>query len=166
MVSSPLQPRPPRSLRPLRFNLPVLWRAFWIGLPPLLLILVLLLRSLASALQLVAISVVCTAGAGGLFWGGLAIAIGSAVLLLVPALRPAVDPQAAAEGPNGSSRDRHPVMAYAVEKLRTGVSEEGVRRALLRSGWPASDVDVALSQAHAVIDPAGPAAGGGEVHGR
>lgn|GEM_PF-1776817 len=121
-------------------------RAFLIGVAPMVGLLALMSGSLDSAVSMILLSVLCTAGIGGLFWVGVAILVGTVLQLLLPPLRPApreVVFRATAREPDEAMLLRH----YAGEKLGQGMSEAAVRRDLLRSGWNEGQADAALKQA-------------------
>jgi hypothetical protein len=114
-----------------------------IGLPVLVLGLMLLMRSPADALVLLAVSVVCTLGIGGLLWLALAVLIGWSLRLLWTALRGGRRPPGQAAGPGGGGAPAV-VSRYVEGRLSQGVDPERLRRDLLHQGWSSSQVAAAL----------------------
>lgn len=129
-------------------------QAVLVGLPGVVLGLVLLTGSIATAAQILVFSVICTLGIGALFWLGLALVLGLALLYgadqlsrlrgrsgglgLFPSPRePAVGGAASAGGPPALSD-------YAARRLAEGGDPQRIRRDLLQAGWAAPQVDHAL----------------------
>jgi hypothetical protein len=124
------------------------------GLPLVAVGLTLLTGSIVSASQIVFFSVVCTLGIGALFWLGLALVLGLAILYAADQLSrwrgrpgglglftPAADPAGGAGswvGPPQALSD------YAARRLAEGADRERVRRDLLHAGWTAPEVEAAL----------------------
>jgi hypothetical protein len=146
-------------------------RSLVIGLLPTLALLALGCGSLDKAVNIIVLSIFCTAGIGGLFWVGVTMLVGTVVQLLVPALRlrTASDDAAGARPPGlgspvsgGEKAVSDLLVTYASGKLSQGASEEGVRRDLLGSGWSEHQAAAALEEASALLNAA-PVMGSGRA---
>ena len=127
-----------------------------LGALPMLLLLIVLVGSIDHGLEMLALSVLCTFGIGGVFWLALAMLIGAILQLLLPSLRARPGTKPGRQFPGGTAvpaiRDERVqtlLLEYTFERLQRGSSEAGVRRDLLRSGWSEAQADTALEQARA-----------------
>jgi hypothetical protein len=133
-------------------NGPFVLRATLTGLPVLFLLLVTSTGSVSNASSLLLLSVVCTAGIGGLFWLGMAFLLGAAVFLLVAGVaRMAGWPVPAwlKAGPRttGGGATVEALGHYADAQLRLGRSSDAIGRDLRRQGWREDEVARALTAA-------------------
>lgn len=132
-----------------RFSCPLFLRDLLVGLLLLVPLLAVMTGSLNEALQLLLVSIVCTLGVGGLFWGLIAWGLGMVTLLVLdgvirslggsrpPALRPAV----------GSGSAQPVITTYVRRRRQAGGGDDHIRADLLRGGWPPAEVEAALAQA-------------------
>lgn len=121
-------------------------QAWLVGMPMVLVGLTLLTGSAASAFSLIAFSIVCTLGIGGVFWFGLCFVVGYVVLTLVRAFRPPPT--------NPSPAGRPALIApYVRTRLQKGGDPSLIRVDLQRAGWPAAEIEAGFAEASA---PGGP----------
>jgi hypothetical protein len=120
-----------------------------VGLLQLLVLLTLMLGSFNRALELLAVSSLCTAGIGAAFWFAVAYVLGAASLyVLVQLIRPLGWPQPEALRPSFGSGSSHTgLRGYVERRRRAGGDDDHIRADLLRGGWSPSEVEAALAAA-------------------
>ncbi|QPN59864.1 hypothetical protein H8F24_18340 [Synechococcus sp. CBW1002] len=118
----------------------VLWLLL-LGLPVLLIGLVVMTGSVGNAAALLFVSVVCTAGIGGVFWLALALLIGWMLNLILPGplRRPLTLPA------TGSDPMVTRLTTYAGRAQQQGMAPERIRRDLARGGWSSVQIEAALA---------------------
>lgn len=131
------------------FSLPPLLRDVLVGVLLLLMQLALMLGSLQSALELLAVSTVCTLGIGGVFWLAMAYVLGAvSCYVLFHLIRPLGWPQIQALRPSfGSGSSNSGLRGYVERRRRAGGDDDHIRADLLRGGWSPSEVEAALAAA-------------------
>jgi len=118
-----------------------------VGVPLLLFVLTVMTGSAAAAGNLLLVSLVCTLGVGGVFWGVMAWILGAiTVLALDQLIRPLGGPRLSASWKGLGSGPSLPVIASYVERRRqAGGDDDHIRADLLRGGWSPADVEAALA---------------------
>ncbi|MCT0225305.1 hypothetical protein [Synechococcus sp. CS-1328] len=118
----------------------VLWLLL-LGMPVLLIGLVVMTGSLGNAAGLLFVSVVCTAGIGGVFWLGLALLIGWMLNLILPSplRRPLTLPT------TGSDPVVTRLTTYVGRARQQGMAPERIRQDLARGGWSPVQIEAALA---------------------
>ncbi|MEB3256435.1 MAG: hypothetical protein VKJ05_08625 [Synechococcaceae cyanobacterium] len=121
-----------------------------LGIPLVALALVLLTGDYRIVAMLVGISVVCTAGIGGVFWLGLALLVGLAVLYVLDQI---LRLRGSRHGlglfdrkPQGEQRQARQavVQRYVARRLATGADPARVRQDLLAAGWEENQLQAAF----------------------
>lgn len=122
-----------------------------LGLLQLLVLLTLMLGSFNSALQLLAVSTVCTLGIGAAFWLAMAYVLGAASLyVVVQLIRPLGWSQPKTLRPSfGAGATSTALRTFVERRRRGGGDDDHIRADLLRAGWSSSEVEAALQ----VADP-------------
>ncbi|MFM7549515.1 MAG: hypothetical protein ACKO8I_11740 [Cyanobacteriota bacterium] len=134
--------------------------ALLVGIPTVFLGLSLLTGSISDAALLITVSVICTVGIGGLFWLGLAMVLGIALLYVAESLArifwrhegfglfPGGGDRSGVSLPAPLRQRRHQVLERYVTRRLEGRSDPvHIRRDLLQAGWSAEQVDGVLQSA-------------------
>jgi len=129
------------------FTLAPLLRDVLLGLLLLVVLLTLMLGSFNRALELLALSTVCTLGIGAAFWLAMAYVLGAASLyVLVQLIKPLGWAQSPALRPSfGSGSSTTGLSTYVERRRRSGGDDAHIRADLLRAGWSPSEVEAALA---------------------
>lgn len=130
-------------------------QAVLVGLPGVVLGLVLLTGSIEASVQILVFSVLCTLGIGALFWLGLALVLGLALLYGADQLSRLrgragglglfAPPRHSADGAAVAAAVPRALGDYAARRLAQGGDPERIRRDLLRAGWDVPQVERALA---------------------
>jgi hypothetical protein len=123
--------------------------AFPVGIPVTFLGLILIAGSVESAVQIVLVSIICTAGVGLLFWIPLCWAVGGVTVALATLVMKLYEGryEASPEHPL-QNRNEHALTAYIRRMQDRGRSDDEIVAHLLKSGWSVSEVEKARRMLH------------------
>jgi hypothetical protein len=122
-----------------------------IGVPVSIPILALLAGGFTSAMQLLALSIICTAGVGLAFWipvwwilGAITLALFGLFPFSGTARKAAVPSEQMASDSAQAFQRGTELASYIIQSRAAGVETDWMRRRLLENGWKKEEIEVAL----------------------
>ncbi len=122
------------------------FQASLVGFPIVIFITIILAGGIQNAFLMMALSVICTMGVGGVFWWGAAWVVGRSLLAIYDLAKGTEQQPALVAVSADLSAEQQALVDYIRRSLNANASESQIKTRLRAKGWSDGDIEAAYQQ--------------------